>query len=368
MALWLVLALMTAAAMLFVLWPLGRAPAAVGAGSEVVVYRDQLQEVDRDRAAGLIGEAEAEAARVEVSRRLLAAAETQGPKIAGAGQTWRRRAVALGALLALPLCAGVFYATLGSPNLPGAPAASRVATPEGGQSVASLVQRIESHLERNPNDGRGWEVLAPVYMKLGRYDDAVKAWRNVLALNGPTAEREADLGAALVAAGNGVVTAEAKAAFERATARDAHDVKGRYFLGLAAEQDGNPEEAAKIWRALLTDAPSDAPWADFVRAALARVTGAPLAGPSEQDVAAAAQMSEEQRQQMVRGMVARLAERLQHDGSDVEGWLRLLRAYMVLGDRSKAMAAAADARRALGSDPDKLRRVEEFLKGVGLGG
>jgi cytochrome c-type biogenesis protein CcmH len=333
-----------------------------------VVYRDQLQEVDRDRAAGLIGEVEAEAARVEVTRRLLAAADTGTPAATGPIPTWRRRAVALGALVLLPIGAGVLYLALGSPNLPGAPAASRVATPEGGQSVGNLVRQIESHLERNPNDGRGWEVLAPVYMRLGRYVEAVMAWRNALAIYGATAEREADLGAALVAAGNGVVTAEAKAAFERATAQDAHDVKGRYFLGLAAEQDGNRQEAAAIWRALLADAPSDAPWANLVRAALARVTGAPVAGPSADDVAAASDLSDDQRQQMIRGMVARLAERLQHDGSDVEGWLRLVRAYMVLGDSDKAKGAAADARRVLASDPDKLKRIEDFLKGLGLGG
>jgi cytochrome c-type biogenesis protein CcmH len=231
-----------------------------------------------------------------------------------------------------------------------------------------MLRQVEAHLERNPDDGRGWEVLAPVYMRLGRFDDAVKARRRALALNGATAAREADLGAALVAAGNGVVTAEAKAAFERAIASDAHDVMGRYYLGLAAEQDGKREEAAAMWRAMLADAPSDAPWIDFVRAALARVTGAPVAGPTAEDVAAASDMSADQRQQMIRGMVARLAERLQQDGSDVEGWLRLVRAYMVLGDRDKADGAAADARRALASDPGKLKRVDEFLKGLGLGG
>jgi cytochrome c-type biogenesis protein CcmH len=121
---------------------------------------------------------------------------------------------------------------------------------------------------------------------------------------------------------------------------------------------------------MLADAPSDAPWADFVRAAVARVTGAPIAsrGPTADDVAAASDMSEEQRLQMIRGMVARLAERLQHDGSDVEGWLRLVRAYMVLGERDKAQGAAADARRAFDRDPDKLRQVDEGLKGLGFGG
>jgi cytochrome c-type biogenesis protein CcmH len=369
MTLWFVLALMTAAAIFVVLWPLGRGPGNARAGSDLAVYRDQLQEVDRDRAAGLIGEAEAEAARVEVSRRLLAAA-AQAPVTAGPDRAWGRRAVALAALVLLPLGAGGLYLALGSPGLPGAPAAARVITPQDGQSIANLVRQVEAHLDRNPEDGRGWEVLAPVYMRVGRFEDAVKARRNALGLNGANAERETALGEALVAAANGVVTAEAKAAFERALAHDARDVKGRYFLGLAAEQDGKREDAAAIWRAMLADAPSDAPWADFVRAAVARVTGAPIAsrGPTADDVAAASDMSEEQRLQMIRGMVARLAERLQHDGSDVEGWLRLVRAYMVLGERDKAQGAAADARRAFDRDPDKLRQVDEGLKGLGFGG
>jgi cytochrome c-type biogenesis protein CcmH len=246
MALWFMFALMTAAAIFAVLWPLGRKPKMTTAGSDVVVYRDQLQEIDRDRSAGLIGEVEAEAARVEVSRRLLAAAEAQPTAAEVSQSVWRRRAAALAALILLPIGALGLYLALGSPNVPGEPARARVNTPEGSQSIAVLVSQIEAHLERNPNDGRGWEVLAPVYMRLGRFNDAVKARRNALTLNGDSADRQSGLGEALVGVANGVVTAEAKAAFERAVAQDSQNATGRYFLGLAAEQDGKPDEAASI--------------------------------------------------------------------------------------------------------------------------
>jgi cytochrome c-type biogenesis protein CcmH len=105
-----------------------------------------------------------------------------------------------------------------------------------------------------------------------------------------------------------------------------------------------------------------------VREALLRVGHAPVAqaGPAAADIAAASTMSEGERTEMVRGMVARLADRLKLDGNDAEGWLRLLRAYMVLGERDKANAAAADARRALAADPDKVRRIDELAKGLGL--
>jgi cytochrome c-type biogenesis protein CcmH len=229
---------------------------------------------------------------------------------------------------------------------------------------------VEAHLARNPGDGAGWEVVAPVYMRLGRFDDAVVARKKALVLNGETATREADLGEAETAAANGVVTAEAKAAFERAVADDAHEVKARYFLGLAAEQDGRNEEAAAAWRALLAEAPAGAPWIEFVREALARLAGTPVAetGPSANDVVAASSMSDEQRRDMVQGMVARLADRLHNNGADVEGWLRLVRAYVVLGDRDKARDAAADAKRALGDSSEDIKRIDDLIKGLGLEG
>jgi len=141
---------------------------------------------------------------------------------------------------------------------------------------------------------------------------------------------------------------------------------------MAAEQDGDRIHAAEIWRSMIDQAPSDAPWLPIVREALARVGGAPpkasSSGPSAEDVAAAGSMSDKDRDEMIRGMVARLADRLKENGNDVEGWQRLLRAYMVLGDRDKAHAAAADAKRALANDPDKLRQIHDMIKSLGLEG
>jgi cytochrome c-type biogenesis protein CcmH len=368
MMLWFVMALMTAAAIFAVLWPLARRTP-LRTGSDVAVYRDQLEEIERDRAAGLIGEREAEAARVEVSRRLIAAAEAVAPALPGDAK--RRRAAAVAALVLLPLGAAGLYLLLGSPDLTGEFQEARRETPTEQRPILELVSRVEAHLEQNPEDGRGWEVLGPVYMRLGRYDDAVRARKNALRLLGPTAEREADVGEALTGAANGIVTAEAKEAFDRAVRLDPRDVRSRYFIGLAAEQDGRPKEAAETWRALLAEASGDAAWTGFVRESLARVDpGAAVSqpGPSADEVAAASEMSPEQRGTMARGMVLRLAERLKQDGGDVEGWLRLIRAYMVLGDKEQARAAAADARRALASDPDKLKRVDELIKGLGLEG
>jgi cytochrome c-type biogenesis protein CcmH len=371
MILWVIFALMTAAAIFAVVWPLGRAPRVSAGGSNLAVYRDQLKEIDSDRASGLIGEAEAEAARLEISRRLLAAAEPPpGAGIAATSKFERRRPAAVAALAILTLGPLGFYIALGSPDIPGEPAFARVTLPKGHESIASLVGQVEAHLAASPNDGAGWEVLAPVYTRLGRFDDAVQARKKALQLNGATATREADLGESETAAAGGVVTAEAKAAFERAVASDPKEAKARYFLGLAAEQDGRRDEAAMIWRAMLAEATAGAPWAGFVRQALARVSGAPVATvePSSADISAVADMSADARRDMIRGMVARLADRLHDNGADVEGWLRLVRAYVVLGDRTKAKDAAAEAKRALGERPDDIRRIDDLVKGLGLEG
>jgi cytochrome c-type biogenesis protein CcmH len=367
MMLWFVFALMTAAAIFAVLWPLGRGGQPQADANEAVVYKDQLIEIDRDVAAGLIGSSEAEAARVEISRRLLATADTQ-PDRAVASNLRLRRSAAVIAILGLPILAVALYLPLGSPQLGDFPLAQRSGAPDMAQPIDNLVAQVEQHLEKNPTDGRGWSVLAPVLERLGRYDDAVRAYQKSIAYNGESSERRADLGAVMAAAAGGVVTSEARVEFERAVALNADDVKASYFLGLAAEQDGRGAQAASIWRAMLAKAPSDAPWRPLVQAALARVGGSPVPALSDDAVAAAKDMNESERGAMIRGMVDRLATRLKQNGDDVEGWLRLVRVYMVMGDRDKAKSALTDARQAVAKDAEHLRQLNEGLKNLGLDG
>jgi cytochrome c-type biogenesis protein CcmH len=378
MTLWLILVLMTAVAIFAVLWPLSRHAGAARSGSDIAVYRDQLNEIERDLAAGLIGKTEAEAARVEVSRRLLAAADaaadaTQTTSSASnaTSATWRRRAVAVVSLLLLPVGTSALYLRLGSPGMASEPLAARRNVQPGQQpSIENLVSQAEVHLERNPKDGRGWEILAPVYMRLGRYTDSVNAWRNALQLLGESADREANLGEALMAAANGIVTADSKAAFVRAVSLDSKIVSGRYYLGVAAEQDGKREQAAKIWRDLIAEAPAGAHWVSDVRSALARVEGKTAAappGPSIKQMATAARQLPAQQAAMIRRMVDGLAARLKNDGSDLDGWVRLVRSYNVLGEPDKARAAVTDAHRAFAGDPDKLQKLDAALKSLERG-
>jgi cytochrome c-type biogenesis protein CcmH len=381
MNLWFVFALMTAAAMFAVLLPLGLGGRSQKGGSdahadniqgnaqanEAMVYKDQLAEVDRDVAAGLIGAAEAEAARVEIGRRLLAVADQAGsPPLPSSPRL--RRVAAVIALVGLPLLALAVYLPLGSPWLDDFPLAGRARTADASQPLDNLVAQVEQHLEKNPTDGRGWNVLAPVLLRLGRYDDAVRAFRYSITYNGDSALRRADLGEAIAAAAGGVVTAEARAEFERALALDADDVKSGYFLGLAAEQDGHKDEAASRWRAMLEKAPPDAPWRPLLQESLVRV-GAPAAPVlSEQTMTAANGMSAGDRNALIHGMVERLATRLKQNGDDIDGWLRLVKAYLVMGERDKARDAGSDARQAIGGDAERLKQLNEGLKNLGLDG
>ncbi|MFG1348756.1 c-type cytochrome biogenesis protein CcmI [Xanthobacter autotrophicus] len=381
MSLFAAFALMTALAALAVLWPLSRARTPQPAReADLAVYRDQLAEIVRDAKSGRLPKAEAEAARIEVARRMLAAdsaretAPVEDPARITRQTTWRRRAAAVFALLFVPVFAAGLYGMLGSPRLPGAPLAERLtAAPDRGD-VAILVRRVEEHLQKNPNDGAGYEILAPVYLRMGRPEDAARAYAEAIRILGPSAARHSARGDALVVASDGLVTADAARAFAAALALDPNEPRSAYFLGLAAEQDGRSADAARIWGQLLARTPADAPYRPMVAAALARVGGtapaAPVAGapgpvppgPAAADVAAAATMSSDARNAMVRGMVDRLAQRLDSEPNDIEGWLRLVRAYGVLGDKDKAVDALKKARAAFKDNAEALGRLDAAEK------
>ena len=271
MLLSLLIALMTGAAIFAVLWPLARGRERLARSADLAVYRDQLAEIERDRARGLIAGREAEGARIEVSRRLLAAADAEENRPAESAHG-PRRAAALLALIGIPVVAGILYLSLGSPNLPGAPLAARLDKPPELQDVGVLLRRVEAHLKANPEDGRGWEVIAPVYASLGRHEEAANARSEALRLLGPSADREADYGEALVAAARGGIDQDARAAFERAVTLDSAHAKARFFLGLAAIQEGRRDDALRIWREVAA-LDADSPWQIAAARALKRFGG-----------------------------------------------------------------------------------------------
>ncbi len=368
MLLWVLIASLTGAAILAVLMPLSRAPAADSSAAHAArVYRDQLAELQRDKAEGRISESEAEAARAEIARRLIAAdAEAKEPHPHTESRT-PRRAIALVALIGIPALSLSLYLGLGSPSLPGLPLAARLSAPAAPNDIDTLVAKVEEHLAKAPEDGRGWEVIAPVYLRLGRAEDAARAYANAIRILGSTAERQSGLGEALLVAEGGIVTEDARKAFEAARALDPKAPGPRYYIALAAEQEGKRDEAVKELSALLAEAPDDAPWRPLVVQSLARLdpSAAPAAGPTGDEVAAAADMSDGDRTAMINGMVTRLAARLKDEPTDVDGWLQLIRSYVVLG-RGEDAAEAARAALAGVEDANARGRVEALIADLGV--
>src|SRR4051794_1952245 len=360
MMIWTVFALMTGAAVMAVLWPLSRWPTTDQGGPDAQFYREQIAEIERDRERGLLSPAEAEAARIEAGRRLLRAvpAGRAASDMVGEPALRRRRAASAVALSAVPLLALALYGAYGSPSLPGQPRATRLQADPQALDMASAVARVEAHLARHPEDGRGWEVIAPVYLRLGRVDEAVKAYATALRLLGEDAVRLTNYGEALVQASDGMVSADARAAFGHAASLDPGLAKAHYYLALAAEQDGDHAAARSHYATILSSSPPDAPWAPLVKERFAR-----LGGEAAQAVVA---LPAPERNAAIKGMVEGLAARLDAQGGTPDEWGRLIRSYVVLGEREKAEAALDQARRSLGQDAAARRQVEAAAQALGL--
>jgi cytochrome c-type biogenesis protein CcmH len=383
MIVWLIAVVVTAGCCAALYYAAARGPVNAGAGADeaapAALYRTALAELERDLEAGTIGRAEAEAARAEIGRELLRQkAETDVPGDAsGPRRAWsgRRLALFVGPLVAVTSLAS--YAVLGSPSLPAQPAAARPEVAARTQLMQAVAD-VEARLNAAPDDVAGWRLIAPVYMRLGRYADAVGAFRKLLELEGDSADRQTDLAEALMAREGGSPTGEALALLRAAAAADPTHVRSRYYLAIEATHARRLEEADTLWRQVIALSNQDDPWMDFARRGLAFVataraepagTEAPtaqgLAGPSTADVAAAAALSDEERDQMIASMVEGLAARLAAEGGSVAEWAQLIRARMVQGDEAQARrdleAALADL-----TDPAARDELTGIAAGLGL--
>jgi len=242
------------------------------------------------------------------------------------------------------------------------------------------VARIEAHIAAHPDDGRAYEVVAPVYLRMGRYDDAVSARQQALKLLGPTPERYVRYAEALSYAADGVVSPEAEFQIDRALKLDPKFMEARYFLGLAAAQHDEKEEARKIWSEMMAELPEGSKVREAVAERIALLdapdsaapqdkptgdAGPPSAAASNSAAAPAAPVADAQ-QQMINSMVARLAQRLATKGGDAEEWMRLIRAYKVLNEADKAQGALAEARKALKEDAEAQTKLAALAQELGL--
>jgi cytochrome c-type biogenesis protein CcmH len=281
------------------------------------------------------------------------------------------RASALAIAALLPIASWGAYMQLGAPELADQPIALRQ-SPDPADSIETLVAKAEAHLAKNPDDGRGWDVIAPIYARMGRFDEAVKAYSRAIELNKASAPRESGLGEALAGAAGGRVTPEARSAFERAIALDPNEPKARLFIAMGLAQEGRTAEAKTALEAQLASSPADAPWRPVVERALASLekssAGKIAKGPSQEDVDAAAQMSGGDRMAMIETMVAGLAERLKTNPDNVSDWQKLIRSYVVLGKKDEALKALENAQIAFKQDSAKQGEIRAFAKEIGLTG
>ena len=417
MTLWLILTILTVGAALIVAAPfLFRGGNAGEAASSINVYKDQLAEVERDKAQGLIDEAEAVSMRVEIERRILSAGKGENAAAERIAPNWQYHMVTGTAAIVVLGSVGL-YASLGRPELSSvapqaqdgwaqraavaanAGAQGQVAQTADGQpgggDIEAMVKRLEQRLETNPNDSDGWRVLGWSYDNVGRNKDAVSAYRRAVELQKDNATLRAIYGEAQVKAADGVVTAEALATFEEVLAINPNDERGRFFKGVAKVQKGDNQGGIDEWLALYKIAPAEAEWTGDLRTRIeetakqagidvaaklaeakpvaASVAQAPAApahpgavGPSAADIENAKQLSEQDRQSMVSSMVDRLAGRLETSPKDPDGWIMLIRSRVAMKDAEKARAALEKAKTVFADEPETQQRIVQAAQAMGI--
>jgi cytochrome c-type biogenesis protein CcmH len=412
MTLWLILTLFIGVAALIVLAPFFFGGGAKDTPTSLHVYKDQLAEVDRDKAQGLIDEAEAASARLEIERRILAAGADAAPAQT-ISPNWQYR-MATGVAAIVVLGSVGLYAVLGRPDLPSAQNQALVvdsrqtaqaagAQPGGAQqqpggNVESLVKRLEKRLEENPNDAESWRMLGWTYYNMSRHKDAVAAYRRAVDLQKDNPTLKALLGEAMVMEAGDTVTDAALATFEEVLAINPNDERARFFKGVAKAQKGNVQGAIDEWLALYKVAPAEAEWTGDLRSRIeetakqagidvsakltearppaAAAKGADVAaahpgaaatpGPTVADVESAKQLKPEDQQAMVASMVDRLASRLEASPKDADGWIMLIRSRLVMKDTDKASAALEKAKTVFADDPETQKRILQAAQAMGV--
>lgn len=386
MILWVILTLLVALIAVAITISLVRRYDMAPDASGLAVLRDQLHDVDMQQKAGSISDDTAEQLRVEIKRRILTEGHAPRPRRSPLNGR-SRMGIAFATAGSIALGATTIYALRGAPEQGAASPAMQAPVSSGrpaGEHPAgdaeAMVRNLEQRLEAEPDDAEGWRMLGWSYFQLRRFADSAQAYGRARQINPADPAYASAMGEALVQAADGKVTPEARSAFETARKMDPSDARARYFLALLKDQQGNAQGAINEWIALLSESPADAPWVPHLRDTImesAAKTGIDVAarmpamasgtrGPSQADMAAAAQLSPDDRQAMIRSMVDGLAAKLAANPDDAEGWMRLMRARMVLGDSKGAGAAYRSAQQSFAKDAAALAVVTKTARELGL--
>lgn len=414
MTIWIVLGAITLLLAGFILWPIlstrrqavantndddtGVDPNDGSANSDllrdIAVYRDQLGEIDRDIERGVLSTEQAKAARIEVQRRILAADQrikqhSENHKVTTTNGGLR---VIAAAVMVAFIAGGLgLYLDLGSPTMPDRPIASRideinavrqaeVANDDRKQVLNRAVSDLSQQLLENPNNLKAWELLGASLMALGRPEEAQTAFLESVKLSGRNGDYLAMYAESLVRSSNGQINALSRGVLNEAETTDSTDPRIQYYLGLADAQDGDIAAAVDRWIALANSAPADAGWLPMV---VSRINDAALAqgidiegrlnlqqgiarGPSQNDIDAAEQLTPEERQEMIISMVEGLAERLETEPNNPDGWARLMQAYMVLGKADDARSAYQKAGEVFADQPELVSRFDSLAREIGI--
>jgi cytochrome c-type biogenesis protein CcmH len=375
MMFWIAVAVLAAAVTFAVTRPLMMSASVAdnAAAADIAVYKDQLAEIDADLVRGIVSKTDADNARAEVARRVLRAGETSAVTTVAANNFLKP--VYIATTLALPLASVLLYLSYGAPGLPGMPLRERIAATVDANKPDELIAKVEARLQDHPEDGKGWDVIAPVYMAQRRFPDAATAYASAMKILGQSPTRLQGFADARIRAENGLVPDDARKALEQLVADDPKRKEPRIWLAMAKEQDGKMQEAAADYRTLIAEAPANAPWKAALQERLTLIeksggangAGNVEKGPSAANIAAAEAMSPQDRAAMITGMVEGLAEKLKTNAKDKDGWLKLIRAYQMMGRKDDAIKAVAGARIGLAGDTAALVQIDDLVKQLGVG-
>lgn len=401
MTFWIFASAIAILALVAMLWPLLRPKmqTVVRSSYDMQIYKDQLKEVEADLARGTLTEAEAKASRTEVSRRLLAAADAVAGETTS-GNAPKGASLLISGITAVAVLAGGYglYQQIGVPGLPDLPLAERATQRPSQEEVETalaqiddtdnglpditqvdpkhlaLVEQLKGVLADRPDDLIGHRMLADNLAQVGKFTEARMAQANVMRILGDTATAE-DYSAyaeIMIVAANWYVSPQAETALVKALEADETDPRARYYAGILMMQRQDYQRTYQLWSQLLLDGPDDAPWIPVIKSQIAAVAAeagidiSATRGPSDADVQAAQDMTADERNDMIRGMVAQLSERLSMEGGPVEDWVKLIRANGILGEMEAATATLHDAQDAFNTDAAATALLTTVASDIGL--
>jgi cytochrome c-type biogenesis protein CcmH len=358
---------------------------------DLEVYHDQIAELERDRERGVLTQAEMEAARNEIARRILSAdarlkarTDHQGARDGGQARTIGAIVLAVALAIMVPLGAIFLYLEVGQPGRPDMPLSARtdLAAVSQGDSLTRMIADLERAAEADPGNAVNWMNLGLAYKRMERFGESAEALRKAFALRPPTPMLNSEYGESLFLAAQGTVTPEARAAFEAVLAEEPDDIRARHYLALAEYQAGRTQAALDRWAALIAISPADAPWleviseylvqaaedlgldvADVMPDPLPPAAGGGLTAEQREEMQA---MSPEEREATIRSMVEGLEARLAQDPMDMEGWVQLIRTHDVMGDQDAAQAALDRALEVFAAAPFPKQRLSNLGQELGL--